>query len=766
MTSRQSVRRLSSLLSPKVWVGLAIVIGPVCLFGPGMLQGRVLFWGTPMLQFEPWRQFAIASLLSGHIALWNPLVGLGAPLLANYQSALLYPPSWLQALVGVAWGQALMVSLHLVWAGVGMTYLSRRIGLQWLSAAVAGLAFSLSGYVVSRSGFLSINASVAWLPWIIATVDGLSVSDHHREGLHLGRGIYVLPVAAFTFQWLAGHAQIAWYTLLLAIAWSTWRSLQLGGRTAWVAALGRLSLVLALSFCLAAPQLLPTLEYMAHSQRATAVSRDLAMTYSFWPWRLTGLLTPSLFGSPVTGDFWGYGNYWEDAIYVGVLPLCLALTATWRGIRGWGSKPHLTRFLIVLSVVSLVLALGKNTPIFPFLYDHVPTFSLFQAPARWSIWLVFSLSVLAAIGVDDWSVATGRSLYWLRLGTAGAFAIALGAGLAAVMLTGIRSTFIRAAVVASVWLGGAGVIALTRRTTPGGLWKGAAAAMVVVDLTIAGWGLNPFGAPDLYAGASSMADRLPAGSRVYMSPDVEYVFKYETVFRFDTFRPDIGFKTVADAGLANALMPSGLASLNNFDPILPARYVAWMDAFSRMPDQQRSRWLGAMNVGMAALESAPDGRPIYTQTSPMGPAWFVGQAESASSPEEAFKLASDPAFDPAHELVIEGRIENPPNAGSPQGAVVALETSDSNEIHFRTENDDGGWLVISAMDYPGWRASIDGQPARMYAADYILEALWVPAGTHDVVLHYHSLPFGIGLGLSAAGLLLSAIWLLRRRNTP
>jgi hypothetical protein len=74
---------------------------------------------------------------------------------------------------------------------------------------------------------------------------------------------------------------------------------------------------------LAAIQLIPTAEYLMQSQRASAVSYDLAMTYSFWPWRFLSLLAPDLFGNPAIGDYWGYGNYWEDAVYIGLAPFLL-----------------------------------------------------------------------------------------------------------------------------------------------------------------------------------------------------------------------------------------------------------------------------------------------------------------------------------------------------------------------------------------------------------------------------------------------------------
>jgi hypothetical protein len=104
------------------------------LLAPVYLTGKALFWGTPLMQFVPWWSVAWESLLDGHLPLWNPLLGMGAPLLANYQSGLLYPPNWgyllLWALGGdrlMAWGMAPFGVLHLAWAGAGMIYLARRL---------------------------------------------------------------------------------------------------------------------------------------------------------------------------------------------------------------------------------------------------------------------------------------------------------------------------------------------------------------------------------------------------------------------------------------------------------------------------------------------------------------------------------------------------------------------------------------------------------------------------------------------------------------
>jgi len=198
---------------------LPLIFAPIILLSPVVLTGKALFWGTPSLQFLPWWKWAFDTLLTGQLPLWNPLVGMGAPLIANYQSALFYPPNWtyflfyvLGGISALAWSQALMGALHLIWASIGTALLVRRLGLGRLAQTISGLAFGLSGYLVARAWFASINAAVAWLPWVLLLAYDLVVQNRTAKSI-LKLGLVV------GLQLLTGHAQTTWYTWVLAALW-------------------------------------------------------------------------------------------------------------------------------------------------------------------------------------------------------------------------------------------------------------------------------------------------------------------------------------------------------------------------------------------------------------------------------------------------------------------------------------------------------------------------------------------------------------------
>ncbi|MRR32417.1 hypothetical protein EG834_19300, partial [bacterium] len=187
---------------------------PLALFLPTLLSGQALVWGTPSLQFIPWRWLAWEQLAQGVWPFWNPLNGMGAPLLANYQLALYYPPGWLlfvlQSLGGsgwMAWGYTLLLAAHLAWAAYGMARLVKQLGFSELAQVIAGLAFSLSGYLVARGGFFSMIWSAAWLPWLVLCVDRLDAAPAKGQRL---AAIGWLGLCA-GMQLLSGHAQLTWY---------------------------------------------------------------------------------------------------------------------------------------------------------------------------------------------------------------------------------------------------------------------------------------------------------------------------------------------------------------------------------------------------------------------------------------------------------------------------------------------------------------------------------------------------------------------------
>lgn len=796
-----------------------LLVVPLILLAPLILTGKAMFWGTPALQFVPWRAYAWDVLAGGHLPLWNPLLGMGAPLLANYQSALLYPPNWIlfimDSIGGVgwaAWGQAILVWAHLAFAGVGMAYLGRRIGLGTLAQTVSGLAFGLSGYLVARSGFLSINAAAAWLPWILL----LSTNDKAKPGIfHAGT---IKLSLLFGMQFLAGHAQTAWYTILLALFWSgitggigdqRVKEPQEGKYdrlkdivsklfVGWICIL----IGILLGFLLAAIQLLPTAEYLLQSQRSSSIAYDYALTYSFWPWRLLTLIAPSMFGSPVQGDYWGYGNYWEDALYIGLLPFAMALGAIlaviWGRIKRKKSQPQvgsripkyslLVFSLFGLIIVSILLALGNRTPIYPWLFRNIPTFSLFQAPTRFSIWAEFSLALLAGIGVQMWRRPQGRGLYWARLGTAGAFAISLGAGLAWYFLGGISPTFIRATALAGFWglctgfltlLAPPGYDSLDLRDLQYRVWVIAVVLVVSADLLLANWGLIPGIEQSFYsthADNYNAVNAMAGSGRLYLPEEDEYSLKFDRFMRFDSFSINEDWLNLRAVYLPNLTLLESLSSANNFDPILPSRYADWMESLQAAEkDADASKYLALMNLmGVGLVENKDISAEFGVSFLPIRDtrrARWVPCARFVPDQESARNLVFEEGIDFDREVVIES--SNPtflPRCSDVQvEGNVDILADNPNHLVLSSSSTISGWLVLSDVWYPGWQAKVDGVSVEILRANYLFRSIYLGEGEHTIEFDYRPVSFWLGTGLTLSAMVcILVVWyrLSKREYEP
>jgi len=485
------------------------------------------------------------------------------------------------------------------------------------------------------------------------------------------------------------------------------------------------------------------------------------------------LLAPDMFGSPARGDYWGYGNYWEDAVYIGVLPLLMAFGAILR------RKP-LAKGLLALAALSFTLALGKNTPVFPWLYRWVPTFAMFQAPTRFSIWAVFALALLAGMGVQTWKRPTGRGLYWTRLATAGALAVTLGAGLGWYFFSSINLTYLRATALAGVWGLGSGLLALSAAPADENddsyhpihakLWPLGVVLFVAADLLVAGWGLNPGIGLSFYTQPSvSNQIRLDgnATGRIYMPAEVEEELKFKQFMRFDSFQPRVDWKEMRAIRLPNLNLLDGVASANNFDPLVPGRYDRWLEALEKPAEHPLALNLMAVTA-VETIEAAGKNWVAFEPVQSGERMRWVPCVRSAHDADSAWETLFSGQFNPDREVIIEGEViiggERSGSAPDCQGAVakadiqVIYEHTNQLAMHVRAPSQ--GWLVLADVWYPGWQAQVDGRAAQIWRANYLFRAIQVGAGEHDVVFTY--LPLSFYLGSLASLIAVIILWIASR----
>lgn len=366
---------------------------------------RNLLLSDPFTQFVPWIEFARVELTNGRLPLWNPFNGAGAPLLANYQSAVFsvftlpfYVFSLKVALLVAAFARVFLTS----W----FTYLFlRQLRLRELAALGGAVAFTYCGY---NSLLISYphTAVVAFLPAVLWCVEiilrrrrAARASGVNARTAHW----HVLLCALLAGQCFAGHPETLYFCLVITVVWVLARLGELtrrerrtpGAVRAW-ALCGLQLLVAALcAALLAAPQLAPFLEYVAHSTRGTAAAAEklTPLSVSSWP----RYVFPNLLGMPVDGGQLEprlpAPNYEIANLgYCGATVLLLALFALRRGLRN-------ARIALLGSLLIGWVLWAHHVPPFRQLGLLLPGGA--QAPAYVSQVIgLFCVSVLAAVELD------------------------------------------------------------------------------------------------------------------------------------------------------------------------------------------------------------------------------------------------------------------------------------------------------------------------------------------------------------------------------
>lgn len=805
---------------PDLLPAILFVALPAILYAPFLFGGRVLYWGVYLLQFYPWRQLAVEQVRAGHWPLWNPYLGAGTPLAANLQTAAFYPLNVLFVLMPVerafAWGLA----LHLALAGLFAYGLGRTLRLSRFGALVCGLTYSLGGYLVARWVFPTMVCAAAWLPLLLTMTEklvGPGAAGASNPGWMAGRGAPTATLAlAVGLQLLAGHAQTSFYSLVIIAAFALYRLTRRRGASGnqlrhFLLTGGRWLLAVLWGVALATIQLLPTAELTLHSHRPGRLT-DLQFAYelSFWPWRLITLVAPDFFGHPARDGYWAYGTYWEEAAYVGILPLILAGAAliAWRRRRASHRARTATDparpegehdsvpgpyhpalatvpFFAALALFSLLLALGDHTPLYPLLFRYVPGFGLFQAPARLLIGYAIALPVLAGIGAETLRLTPRRH-------RALAFLVVLGLGMVLAgaltrwLVPGVRPSMSASTIRLGLTLApAAAVLLLQGHRLRGVRWQAAVLALIVADLLAFGWGSVPGTEAGVYHYPTATATFLygqPPG-RILVAPAYAQrsYDQYVSLRSFGSSEPD-SLQELRESLIPNLNVPHHLPAVGNYDPLTVDLY---RDLWNRIegdralpPDLERilplanllgARYLIGDNTENAlSLPVLYRGGPIiYHNKAALPEAFLVGRARIVEDEATRLELLSDPGFDPRCEVLLSRPPvsgSSPPDTGNegvctPVVAATVLRPGPDRVI-IQIASDRAGHLVLTDTYYPGWQATVDGEPAEILPADHAFRAVWVGAGEHTVVFRYTPLSFRVGAWVTlAAGVVMAGLFL-------
>ncbi|GIU78291.1 MAG: hypothetical protein KatS3mg005_1529 [Bryobacteraceae bacterium] len=673
-------------------------------------------------QVLPWLEVQARAWRAGELPLWDPYQWMGQPLPGQGQPAVASPLNWLLGLKPEGAGGWLFLNVYFLlirWIGAaGMYRLARALGAGRTASALAGVAYAEAGaFAAAMRPQMAMGAM--WAPWALrhllrameaAGGTGGSVRQAALGGFFLG------------LCWLGGHHQTPLFVSLgFGLAWvialsENWRKIAAAG------------VFFAMAAMTAAVQMLPMLEYGRRAVRwvgAEAPIRwrekiplDIHQQFSLKWESIPAIFVP------------GYGGKFDA--YHGALLLGLAAAGALLLPRRRAALA-----LAAGGVTGAWLALGPAGGLHRVLYATVPHFDKARAPEAALILLSLGVPALAAAGAEalfrrELKGRGGWAVFWM--------VIAAAAGV-------------------SAWRGGPGV------------WTAGGALALGLLVWLGGWRRVPAWSAALLAAGAVVAEMQPMRERLMPRIDSPEAARY------------VGMLS-AHGGIAQWLRAQGgqwRAEVD--DSAVPYNFGDWHG------EQQHQGYLASVTENIYRHE-------LHTEHAQrlFGVRWRVAQTPSAGHPKEVFagadglRVYEAEGVLPRAFIVHEAfGIDNRAHAAGElyrireemavktflPGPVPELERCGGgeeariaeyglNRVVVEARLACKGMVILTDTWFPGWRARVDGRPARIHEAYAAVRGVVVEGGAHRVEFVYRPGSAMAGGALTALACLAAAVCARRR----
>jgi hypothetical protein len=729
-------------------------------------------------------RFTVREMLhQGVLPLWTPYVSSGMPLIAILHRGLLYPLEILLWVFPLDSAFGLHVIVRFLIAGFFMYLFLRELGLGKGAALVGGIAYTYNGF--------NVVWWVATYPSVVAPM----VFWLAERLIRRKNGVYTCLLGlAIATAVAGGFVTVAAYFLYAVGIYYLVRVFQHYRDTReWRTALLQVvlfALAVVLGFMLVAPGVYGELEFWSAN---SYVSKRMAWNLGISRVGINNivrLFVPYYYGNPLSRS-WS-GSFPELTNYLGIFPWLLAVVALgccWR-------RRH-TGYFAGLAVISYGMVYGAP---FNTLIGQLPVLNA-GSPRRMVSVGAFAIAGLAALGFDFLQqrmsalstfrrhqivvvllltafmmvaiiVATDLHLIWRNHSwKSNALIEVLKAGKT-------NHLQVRSILLFALWLlGGLNLIlARARGWLSTQVFTRATVVLLVLDLFTFGINYNPTLEPELV---------MPTTSGIaFLQQQMEEGQPFRILGLDSTLWPNssavYGLHDIRAHGTSTDRYEQYIGRI---DLTATRGYHGTIALFSRKKTQLDSPLLDLLNVryiliapdksldetkGADHLRLVHDGNDMLIYENPyyFPRAYAVCQFEVATDALAILEGLADGLLDP-HTVVW---LEEP--------AVEATTTVDTGcfatppqvtqyrdgEFIVQAEMNAPGFLVVSEVTYPSWRAYVDGEETRIYRANYLFRAVYLPAGTHEVRFVYIPTGFWIGVAVNLvtlagiAAVLGRAVW--------
>jgi len=709
---------------------------------------HAIYW-----QFLPWELFSAHSLRNGEIPLWNPYSGAGSPFLANWQSTI-FAPMKLPFYLFPSSRMFEIILILKVWLGSLFAFLfCRSLKMSAMASTVSALSFGFGGAIISCLRLFELN-TLFLSPLFFLTVHRLSISPSASSTSWASLATALLI--------LSGHPEATIYTFL--------------GGGIYAAALGRwekvfrrlFSLLLALAggTLISSITLAPFLEMLfteGFSYRAYAL-RESGPLWGL-PIRLGSLVLPVPVPSLPDSYF----------LYIGIISLAFSIYS----LKNY--RRNIPFLAVLLLGAGFVLKLPPMS-----LLEYLPGLKHFSS--RYAIGLVsFPLAIMAGWGFEMWQGRKKDNGLTLRMIGIIIFGILTVIALSLSFVEAIKpwKETIYLHLVLGIFFSIAVIIIGTSKKAYN---RWIIVPVLAMDLFLAGTGFNQpgdvFNFPETQAikwlksvpgifrvMGMEGANNIPNTGIVHHISDVRVI---DPLFlqRYARFVAAIDPKAFFSIGAIPRNVSSPLWDLLNVRFLIRCRCrVSGTEnedpGIYYSPYPGPLRWHFALPPPSDSFKKAyeDDHVVIYENPRALPRAFVVRDAILTGSSIESLRILGRGEIDFRKKAIIEIRDDKDREEIEKGLKGEQSEISNSAEItsykplsvSIKARLESPGILILGDAYYPGWRAIVDGEKARIFPANYLLRGVLLKKGEHTVEFVYKPLSFRLGAVISLLSLLFAVV---------
>ena len=648
-----------------------------------------------------------------------------------------------------------------------------------LKAFFGALAFGFSTYLIIILG-VGHNAkahAIAYMPLVVA---GVLLVFQRR---FLVGGLLTMFAAALELN--TNHPQMTYYLLFLILiitAFYIYKQLKDKEYKSLFTAFGIFVIAGILAIGANATSLLATAEYAKYSTRGkseltfspdgskstsdNAMTHDYITEYSYGIAESFNLISPRIFGGSNGENIGANTNmyefligksvaedqakefvssmpaYWGDQpivaapAYIGAVVFFLCLVALFL------DKRKIKYVFVAGTVVSLILSWGKNFPILTdFFIDTIPMYNKFRAVSSIQVILELCIPVLAIMGLQSFfKEEKAQQLKGLYLSGGVFFGIiafliaiksqfSFSGGSDAYYLQNYGSEFINALKedrksLYSADLLRSGFLVLLAF---GLLWFfvknkiSKSTAVILVGIIMIS---------DLF-----FIDKNYVNAKSFVSPSEVDVPFQPTASDLEILRDTSHYRVFeVDGNMSSARASYFHQSIGGYSAVKPRRM---QQLFDYQIAKNNMEVLNMLNTKFI-IQTDKEGKefPTYNPNH-NGNAWFVQKVKFVNSPDQEMKALD--SLDSKKVVVVNQPEFGPFFKGDltsfnvDSTATIQLLSYQPNHLKYVSNNSNPGVAVFSEMYYAdGWNATIDGESASHFRADYALRAMKIPAGKHSI----------------------------------